>query len=464
MPSASLNSQCKYFLYKLWPFILLLFLIQSYIICQLLLQNGYISSNNTSDVNFDENINLSLYKPAESMLPKIEQYWYYKNVDQQIAHQNANIMQIELPSKKQKKVKAALVLLIRNTAIFASIKRLQKMTMKTCKFLMKYPVYILTNHLDELNSTQMNEINTFIDNADHSNIQIIDITKYWHISTHYALSDDYMPDPESYEMLHGINYRIMCYFHTSVIFDIPQIAELDYFMRLDDDSELICSNGNVLFNNQYSKEMRDNINIDNSDFIEVDIFEYMYKNEYIYSYWKTEIDPHDWTRNFIPFILSYKKRYNLQFNLDVPEYMKRWDKNGSLPVSLNKQTTPMFFNNWEINYVPYFRSKSVRDFNKAVILSNGHFLYRWGDAPIRFFQIALFVNDTKLLCLQSTMWRKYFSYYHKKDFHYRSNCVIAFDTKSLTRKTVNDVLGGGEQNVNKPNKALFSFNKRSKKL
>lgn len=437
-----------HFLSRLWPCLLGLFIIQSYLISHLLIQCGYISSDLIdSDVSNDMNHVSSLYKPTQTVSKQISDYWWHKSVKEQIYHQTQRELELSLPplNTKNKQVKAALVLLIRNTAIFASLKRLQKMTLKTCKFLLKYPVYILTNHLEELNSTQMDEINTFRANADHKNIEIINIDKYWHISHHYSISSDFMPDAESYEMYHGINYRIMCYFHTSVIFDIPQIAQLDYYMRLDDDSELICSNGNVLFNRRYTMQMNnDNIDqnvnnlndnqllynmdkMDKKDFKEIDVFEYMYHHRYIYSYWKTEVDPHDWTRNFIPFILSYKKRNNLKFNMEIPSYMKEWDINGTLPSSLNKQHAPMFFNNWEINYVPYFRSKSVREFNNAVILSNGHFLYRWGDAPIRYFQIALFLNESNLFCAQDAMWRKYFSYYHKKDFHHRAHCDINFD-------------------------------------
>ena len=422
-------------------------------ISYLLIQCGYVTSDTVgidiTSLSYDNNINklnhLSLYEPSSKRLDGITEYWFNRSVDEQIFHQSQREIDITLPSSKNNdhKLKAALVLLIRKESVFSSLRRLQKTTLKTCKFLLKYPVYILTNHLQELNKSEITKINEFINNADHDNIEIINIDKYWDISKHYALSSDFMPDPESYEMYHGINYRIMCYFHTSVIFDIPQISSLDYYMRLDDDSELVCSNGNVLFNRQYTLQMINNksdymssssllVNdknhkINKTDYKFVDVFEYMFNNQYIYSYWKTEADPYDWTRNFIPFIMSYKKRHNLKFNLDVPYYMKQWDKNGLLTSSLDKQHAPMFFNNWEINYVPYFKSKSVRDFNKAVILSNGHFLYRWGDAPIRYFQIAFFVNESKLLCLQNSMWRKFFSYYHKKDFHFRSNCDITFD-------------------------------------
>lgn len=35
-------------------------------------------------------------------------------------------------------------------------------------------------------------------------------------------------------------YRAMCNFWSSTVFDLPEIAALDYYMRLDDDSRLVC--------------------------------------------------------------------------------------------------------------------------------------------------------------------------------------------------------------------------------
>ena len=328
------------------------------------------------------------------------------------------------------------------------------MTLKTCRFLCKYPVYVLSN---DLSASDLREYEEAINDENTGiNIQIIDISPYWHLSGHYAFSSDFVADIGSFEREHGINYRIMCYFHSSVIFDIPEIAALDYYMRMDDDSELICSNGNALFDEEYAAEMDIDADGDTeseteTESVDIDIFEYMMHKQYIYGYWQSTLDPYDWTRGLIPFVLSYKKRHNLRLNLGVPRYMEQWDELGLLPNATKHESAPMFFNNWELVFVPFFRSKAVRRFNQAVIATNGHFLYRWGDAPLRYFQLALFVNQSKLLCLQSPMWSKYFSYSHKNDWRNTQNCHLRFDQEE-------DDLAANQK---RKNKMLFSSQRKS---
>jgi hypothetical protein len=58
---------------------------------------------------------------------------------------------------------------------------------------------------------------------------------------------------------------------------------------------------------------------------------------------------------------------------------------------------PNYWNNIEVIDLSLMRQKEVLDFMKAIDESKGIFLYRWGDAPLRYITLALFANATQVL-------------------------------------------------------------------
>jgi hypothetical protein len=58
---------------------------------------------------------------------------------------------------------------------------------------------------------------------------------------------------------------------------------------------------------------------------------------------------------------------------------------------------PNYWNNFEVVDMSFMRRKQVVDFIQAVDESRGIFLYRWGDAPLRYIILALFANATEVL-------------------------------------------------------------------
>ena len=58
---------------------------------------------------------------------------------------------------------------------------------------------------------------------------------------------------------------------------------------------------------------------------------------------------------------------------------------------------PNYWNNIEVVDLSFMQRKNVRDFIKAVDESKGIFLYRWGDAPLRYVTLALFTNASQVL-------------------------------------------------------------------
>jgi hypothetical protein len=58
---------------------------------------------------------------------------------------------------------------------------------------------------------------------------------------------------------------------------------------------------------------------------------------------------------------------------------------------------PNYWNNVEVVDLSFMQRKEVLDFTRAIDESRGIFLYRWGDAPLRYVTLALFANATQVL-------------------------------------------------------------------
>ena len=58
---------------------------------------------------------------------------------------------------------------------------------------------------------------------------------------------------------------------------------------------------------------------------------------------------------------------------------------------------PNYWNNIEAIDLSFIRGEEVLNFTKAVDESQGIFLYRWGDAPLRYVTLALFANTSQVL-------------------------------------------------------------------
>merc|ERR1712048_845368 len=61
-----------------------------------------------------------------------------------------------------------------------------------------------------------------------------------------------------------------------------------------------------------------------------------------------------------------------------------------------------YYNNFEVAYVPYFMQPAVQSFTAAVLDTNFIIERRWGDAIMRFLQVALFSRYEQVHCFNST--------------------------------------------------------------
>ena len=57
-----------------------------------------------------------------------------------------------------------------------------------------------------------------------------------------------------------------------------------------------------------------------------------------------------------------------------------------------------------------------------------------GDAVIRYFQLALFVDSSHLLCLQNDEWKKVFAYVHKESVIDTLACLLDSEMEDMILK------------------------------
>lgn len=156
--------------------------------------------------------------------------------------------------------------------------------------------------------------------------------------------------------LGGMGYRHMCNFFANAIFLRPELDGYDYQMRLDDDSFILSP---ICFN----------------------VFERMAKNRYKYCYRAIEYDIYETCEGLWSFARDYFRCLNGRRLKMPPPY-------------------PVYYTNFEINDIDWFRSEPWQDFAKAVDATKGIWNYRWGDAPIRYLGINGLLDPEEILCLK----------------------------------------------------------------
>lgn len=55
---------------------------------------------------------------------------------------------------------------------------------------------------------------------------------------------------------------------------------------------------------------------------------------------------------------------------------------------------PAFNTNCEIASLAFLRSTAVQDFHRYLDKKGGYFLHRWGDAPVRFLEVAMHIEQS----------------------------------------------------------------------
>lgn len=159
------------------------------------------------------------------------------------------------------------------------------------------------------------------------------------------------------------NYVLMIRFWSKFFFELPQLQQYDYIMRLDDDSEIRGHWFNV--------------------------FEEMLRKNAVYFANDLDVDEEKklpGTMLLQNVTADYIKQYNIQPK--QPDVLKN---------AFHNNAVRDYYNNFEVCKMEFFRRREVRHWIDAIDMTHGIFKYRWGDAVLRYLTMALFAEAHEVL-------------------------------------------------------------------
>jgi hypothetical protein len=116
--------------------------------------------------------------------------------------------------------------------------------------------------------------------------------------------------------------------------------------------------------------------------VKYDMFAAMDKYSYKYGYVTLVTDNRHYTEGLWNLTTTF-----VESNQLTPTWSNGWklSKDGNTRGAMFS-----FYNNFEIVNLPWFRQKKVFDYARVVDTAGGIYRTRWGDATIRFLQLAMF--------------------------------------------------------------------------
>jgi hypothetical protein len=165
----------------------------------------------------------------------------------------------------------------------------------------------------------------------------------------------------------SLGYRHMCNFFSGELYQQVGLNDYDYYMRLDTDSYILKK---VTYN----------------------VFDMMRHHDAIYGFIGAAVQIDN--SKVVEGLWEYCKKFS-----DLSEHVK--DKLKILNIPSGK----MYYNNFEIGKISWFKGSSYRAFYEYIKESGGIYTKRWGDAPIRYLGINLLLNDCKLIDINNIAYQ-----------------------------------------------------------
>lgn len=166
----------------------------------------------------------------------------------------------------------------------------------------------------------------------------------------------------------SLGYRSMCRFFSGLIMKHPAMKPYKYYMRMDSDSFMLSA-------------------------IEIDPFQYMKENGYQYA---------DATCIGIEMEEKNGWRYAAKEIIWAREGLWEATKN-FIDSNLHRMKSPiqkyegeLYNTNMEIVDMDFFRGKDYQDFFEHLDSTGNIYYKRWGDAPIRWLGVRLFMEPSKV--------------------------------------------------------------------
>ncbi|XP_013382411.1 glycolipid 2-alpha-mannosyltransferase-like [Lingula anatina] len=158
-------------------------------------------------------------------------------------------------------------------------------------------------------------------------------------------------------------YNHMCRFHVRLVFESPFLANVTWYWRLDDDSEILR-------------------------YISYDVFKTMENGGYMYGYNSVhEEDP-----LCVEHLLGNVTYYLFNQSIE-PKHYYHWPK------------LDIFWNNFEISNVNFWRRPDVWQFIDYIDRQGGIYYDRWGDAPIKTDAVTIFLDKNQTYFFSDLRYR-----------------------------------------------------------
>jgi hypothetical protein len=161
-------------------------------------------------------------------------------------------------------------------------------------------------------------------------------------------------------------YQHMCRFFWMSLFDLPELANVRFYMRLDLDSCLGPTGGSP--------------------------FRFL-GNDTVYVRGDTGYDSADVTRGLRAVTLEYVRYFGI-----FPKDEGRWE------MAFRGKDVAIYGTNFEVMDLLFWRRPEVQQFVMFIDLSWGIFLSRWGDAPLRYLALTLFARPEQVVP-RPAQWR-----------------------------------------------------------
>lgn len=172
------------------------------------------------------------------------------------------------------------------------------------------------------------------------------------------------------------SYQNMIRFWFYDVFHFEILQNIEYFLRLDDDSELTKC--------------------------DVNIFEAMKSKKAVY--FRNHLDK-ELESQIVPKLSLLQSMMN-QFIIDyhIVPYNQTNIKNAFFYTDSDNNDQKVFsvvsiYNNFEVSKMEFFQNPLVIKWSKVILESNNIYYYRWGDAVLRYLTLILFAKDEEVLCI-----------------------------------------------------------------
>lgn len=159
------------------------------------------------------------------------------------------------------------------------------------------------------------------------------------------------------------SYHHMIHFWFKVVFELREVRNYEYMMRMDFDSQLLNDWGNVfdLMRNKTAVYMA---NFETLDY-EVVLRGTLKLKKLVMNY-----------INATKIIVQNPKQFQRAFN---------------------NESARTYWNNFEITQIKFFCQDNVTKWVNKVIESKGIYTYRWGDAILRYLTLAIFARKDQVI-------------------------------------------------------------------